>query len=213
MPPAYAPNPLQLCSVFPELGRGHRQNSLHCSTLQRMLWEAWGVSASAYLKGHEIRVSLAVARSRAHPACTVPYCTAREIADFMVRGSLCSDFICDQPRTQRAVNMTEVRNPASKLKNLKPYFRWCCGCKCCNLKTQQCGAHFTAKPHTLVRRSLFWQKEENQQQGVQRFLLKEPAGAITPGALVGSFPASSPMGSRKRNQQLRRCILLLLIFY
>lgn len=166
MPPAYALNPLQLCSVFPELGRGHRQNSLHCSTLQRMLWEAWGVSASAYLKGHEIRVSLAVARSRAHPACTVPYCTAREIADFMVRGSLCSDFICDQPRTQRAVNMTEVRNPASKLKNLKPYFRWCCGCKCCNLKTQQCGAHFTAKPHTLVRRSFFWQKEENQQQGV-----------------------------------------------
>lgn len=205
MPPAYALNPLQLCSVFPELGRGHRQNSLHCSTLQRMLWEAWGVSASAYLKGHEIRVSLAVARSRAHPACTVPYCTAREIADFMVRGSLCSDFICDQPRAQRAVNMTEVRNPTSNLKNLKPCFGWCCGCKCC--------AHSTAKPHTLVRRSFFWQKEENQQQGEQRLWLRDPAGAITPGALVGGFPASSYMGSKKRNQQLRRCILLLLIFY
>lgn len=205
MPPAYALNPLQLCSVFPELGRGHRQNSLHCSTLQRMLWEAWGVSASAYLKGHEIRVSLAVARSRAHPACTVPYCTAREIADFMVRGSLCSDFICDQPRAQRAVNMTEVRNPTSNLKNLKPCFGWCCGCKCC--------AHSTAKPHTLVRRSFFWQKEENQQQGEQRLWLRDPAGAITPGALVGGFPASSHKGSRKRNQQLRRCILLLLIFY
>lgn len=156
LPPGYALNPLQLCSVFPELGKGHRQNSLHCSTLQSMLWEAWGVSASAYLKGHEICVSLAVARSRAHSACTVPYCTAR---GFMVHGSLCSDFICDQPRAQRAWNMTEVRNPALNSKNLKPCFGCCCGCKCCNDKTQQCGAHSTAKPHILARRRFFGRKK------------------------------------------------------
>lgn len=163
MPPGYAPNPLQLCSVFPELERGHRQSSLHRTTLQSMLWEAWGVSASAYLKGHEIRVALAVARSRAHPACTVPYCTARKIAGFIVRGSLCSDFICDQPSAQRAVNMTEVRNPASNLKNLKPCFGCCCGCKCCNDKTQQGGAHPTAKPHTWQDTFFFGRKKRTRE--------------------------------------------------
>lgn len=109
VPSGQALNPSQLYPFFPELRKGHEQNSLHCPNPPKY---AQGVSAFAYLKGHEIRVSFAVAKRRlVHLSCTALHCTSRKMTGFMGHGDLRCES-CDQPSTQVAVNRVKVGHSA-----------------------------------------------------------------------------------------------------